>query len=268
LKLSANVSSQYPSAILMIAPLSVGDMEVELSGPLASRPYVEMTLRMMEQWGCRVEVEDGFRRFRIPGGQSYSALDYTVEPDASSASYFFAAAAVTGGSVTVPGIGQSSLQGDTAFLDVLEKMGCRVDRAPESTTIHGPAQLEGVDVDMNAISDTVMTLAAIAPFAKTPTSIRNVANIRYKETDRLTALNVELAKLGVEVEDRRDGLTIHPTTAIKPASIRTYDDHRIAMSFAITGLKSPGIQIENPECVTKTFPDFFARLQRLVNENP
>ena len=267
LKLRANVSSQYPTALLLVSPLAESDIEIELTGELASRPYIEMTLRMMEQWGVIVEYVEDFKRFRIPARQSYRAQEYTIEPDASSASYFLAAGAVTGGSVAVHGIGSQSLQGDAAFVDVLAQMGCEVDQTPDSTTVRGSGELRGVDVDMNGISDTVMTLAAIAPFAKSPTTIRNVAHIRHKETDRIRALASELTRLGVRVEERPDGLTIQPAEELRPAEIETYEDHRIAMSFAITGLRSPGITIKNPGCVSKTFPDFFARLDRLVNQN-
>ncbi len=268
LRLSANVSSQYPTALLLVSPLAESDVEIELTGELASRPYVEMTLRMIEQWGASVEYLDNFTRFRIPSGQAYRAQEYTIEPDASSASYFFAAAALSGGSVTVPGIGSQSLQGDARFVEILEEMGCDVKRDPESTSVRGALRLSGVDVDMNGISDTVMTLAAIAPFADSATTIRNVAHIRHKETDRIRALANELTRLGVKVEERNDGLTIHPAREMKPAEIETYDDHRMAMSFAITGLRSPGISIKNPACVSKTFPDFFARLEALVHPNP
>jgi 3-phosphoshikimate 1-carboxyvinyltransferase len=186
-----------------------------------------------------------------------------VEPDASAASYFFAAAAITGGRVRVEGLGIASIQGDTGFVDVLEKMGCNVRKTPNFIEVQGPSSLRGVDVDMNAISDTVMTLAAIAPFASGPTIIRNVAHIRYKETDRLTALATQLRRLGVEVEETPDGLAIQPAKHLKPAAVETYDDHRMAMSFAIAGLRVPGISIQNPGCVSKTLPDFFRRLDLL-----
>ena len=255
------------TAILLTAPCSADGLEIEIRGELASRPYIEMTKRMLEQWGVSVEVDPGFRRFRVPGGQRYRAQNYRVEPDASSASYFFAAAAVTGGSVRIPGIGKESLQGDARFVDVLAEMGCAVETGPDFIEVSGTEDLRGVDVDMNGISDTVMTLAAIAPFAESPTTIRNVEHIRYKETDRLSAVAAELKRLGVKVEERRDGLTVYPAESLSPAEIETYDDHRMAMSFAITGLRSPGIAIKDPGCVSKTFPDFFERLNRLVRGN-
>ena len=266
-RLRASVSSQYASALLMVAPLANDDITINLSEDVASRPYIEMTVRMIEEWGGRVECEGDFTRFRIAGGQRFAARDYEVEPDASSASYFFAAAAVTGGKVRIPGLGGRSLQGDTRFVDILRQMGCRVDQAQDAIEVEGARPLRGVDVDMNEISDTVMTLAAIAPFAETPTTIRNVAHIRFKETDRIRALAAELARLGVPVEEQPDGLTIYPAASLKAAEIETYDDHRMAMAFAITGLRAEGVRITDPGCVSKTFPDFFTRLERLVGES-
>jgi 3-phosphoshikimate 1-carboxyvinyltransferase len=264
--LRAGLSSQFLSALLMVAPLSRDGVEIALQGELASQPYVEMTMRMMEQWGARATHEE-FRRFHVPGGQRYRAQTYRVEPDASGASYFFAAAAVTGGRVRVEGIGYpGALQGDLDFVKALGQMGCLLSTCRDYTEVRGPERLRGIDVDMNAISDTVMTLAAIAPFADGPTTIRNVAHIRHKETDRLAALATELRRLGVTVEEREDGLTIHPAAALRPAVIETYDDHRMAMSFAITGLRAPGIALRDPECVNKTFPDFFERLAKLCGQ--
>ncbi|MGC8668658.1 MAG: 3-phosphoshikimate 1-carboxyvinyltransferase [Chthonomonadales bacterium] len=257
---NATASSQFLSAVLMIGPVLVQGLEVSVEGALVSRPYVEMTMRMMRDWGAHVD-EVAPSLLRVRGASGYRAQTYRVEPDASAASYFFAAAAVTGGEVRVEGLGAASLQGDVAFVDVLERMGCSVDRGARSITLKGPERLNGVNVDMNSIPDTVMTLAAIAPFATSPTTIRNVENLRYKETDRLAALVTELAKLGVPVEGHFDGLTIHPCSTLHPAEVETYGDHRIAMSFAITGLRTPGIAIRNPECVNKTFPDFFLRLE-------
>lgn len=261
-RLRADVSSQYLSALLMVAPLTRNGVEIALDGELVSRPYVDMTLRMMRDRGVRAEQE-GYRSFRVPGGQSYRSQVYCVEPDASAASYFFAAAAITGGRARVEGLGIESLQGDTAFVDVLGKMGCTVRKTPDFIEVQGPETLRGVDVDMNAISDTVMTLAAIAPFACGPTVIHNVAHIRHKETDRLAALATELRRLGVEVEERPDGLAIQPAKHLRPAVVETYDDHRMAMSFAVAGLRAPGISIQNPGCVAKTLPDFFQRLEAL-----
>jgi 3-phosphoshikimate 1-carboxyvinyltransferase len=227
---------------------------------------------MMEQWSSELKYKENgptdlplgiSYRCAIPGGQHYRAQNYEVEPDASTASYFFAAAAVTGGRVKVEGLGSASMQGDIRFIDVLQDMGCKIEQTPTATEVRGPETLHGINVDMNAISDTVMTLAAIAPFADSPTTIRNVANIRMKETDRIHAVVTELRRLGVIVHEREDGLTIEPAHSLHPAEITTYDDHRIAMSFAVTGLRSPGIVIRNPSCVTKTVPDFYTRFQAL-----
>ena len=261
-RIKGTASSQFISAILMIAPVLPHGLHAAIEGALVSRPYVEMTVRMMREWGAQVDAGD-LSAIRVEPSYGYRARTYRVEPDASAASYFFAAAAVTGGEVKVEGLGTASLQGDVAFVDVLEQMGCTVIRREHSIEVKGPAQLSGVNVDMNAIPDTVMTLAAIAPFATSPTTIRNVENLHYKETDRLAALVTELTRLGVSVDAHFDGLTIHPAPRLRPAQVDTYDDHRMAMSFAITGLRAPGIAIRNPECVTKTFPDYFRRLEEL-----
>lgn len=262
--LRGDVSSQYLTALLLVAPLASGDVDIEIAGELASKPYVDITTAMMKQWGASVQQAE-YRAFHVPGGQRYAAREYAIEPDASSASYFFAAAAVTGGRVRVPGLGRGSLQGDLGFVEVLRAMGCAVRMEEGYTEVIGPhpQPLRGVDVDMNAISDTVMTLAAIAPFADGLTTIRNIGHIRHKETDRIAALAAELTRLGVRVEERPDSLTIHPAGALRPAEIETYDDHRMAMSFAVTGLRAPGIVIRDPGCVAKTFPGYFARFREL-----
>jgi 3-phosphoshikimate 1-carboxyvinyltransferase len=259
-----DASSQFLSALLQIGPLTQEGLDITIDGPLYSQPYIEMTLRMMEQWGATAENYD-MHRFVVPGGQAYRAQNYIIEPDASGASYFFAAAAATGGRVRVEYLGAHALQGDVDFVDVLAKMGATVAKTDNYIEVIGArnGHLHSVDVDMNAISDTVMTVAAIAPFADGPVNIRNVAHIRGKETDRISALVAELGRLGVRVVERQDGLTIHPAKKLLPAKIHTYDDHRMAMSFAITGLRSPGVEILDPGCVAKTFPDFFQRLDKL-----
>lgn len=262
-----DASSQFLSALLLIAPKTREGLQISIDGPLFSQPYVTMTLQMLQQWGASSSNEN-LARFHVPGGQNFAAQSYVIEPDASSASYFFAAAAVTGGKVRVKNLGRDALQGDVAFVDVLERMGCAVKKGKNSIEVQGPSggQLRGVSADMNAISDTVMTLAAIAPFAAAPVEITNVAHIRGKETDRLSALSTELGRLGVQVEQRNDGLLIFPAKKLKRAAIHTYDDHRMAMSFAITALRSPGIEIRDPGCVAKTFPDFFERLEKLCKK--
>ncbi len=233
---------------------------VEVEGPLVSQPYVSMTLAVMEAFGVRAGNRK-FKRFDIRPAR-YRGRDYAIEPDASAASYVFAAAAISGGTVTVEGLGTSSVQGDLAFVDVLEHMGCTVVRESGATTVTG-GPLRGVDVDMNAISDTVMTQGVVALFAQGISRIRNVGHIRHKETDRIKALATELRKLGAKVDEREDGLIIFPPSALTPARIDTYDDHRMAMSFALAGLKAPGVTILDPGCVAKTYPGFWDDLERL-----
>jgi 3-phosphoshikimate 1-carboxyvinyltransferase len=275
-----STSSQFLSGLLMVAPLAQTDVTVEIDGPLVSRPYVDMTIEVMRQFGAEVQGEqkgvgtllceapDGpFRQkgpdtfFRVAAPQRYVAHEFHIEPDASAASYFFGAAAVTGSVVTVPGLTTRSLQGDTRFVAILEDMGCRVIRADSSITVRG-GPLHGVDVDMNDISDCVMTLAVVACFAEGKTTIRNVRHIRHKETDRLAALATELRRIGATVEEFADGLTVIPRP-LHGAAIETYNDHRMAMSLALVGLKVPGLTIRNPHCVAKTYPAFFEDLRQL-----
>jgi 3-phosphoshikimate 1-carboxyvinyltransferase len=286
-----NISSQFLSGLLMVAPFAQGWVTLTVDGPLVSRPYVEMTLRMLHSWDLsvveswdkegaeftffgRAEASRSeraaeykralvFREGLDPRRHGW-ACEYHIEPDASAASYFFGAAALTGGSVTVPDIPPKSLQGDVRFVEVLQDMGCTIVRGESGITVHG-APLHGIDVDMNDISDTVMTLAAVACFAEGPTTIRNVGHIRHKETDRLAALATELRRVGADVEEFADGLTITPRP-LHGAEIETYNDHRMAMSMALIGLRVPGIVIKNPGCVAKTYPHFFTDLERLREE--
>jgi 3-phosphoshikimate 1-carboxyvinyltransferase len=220
-----------------------------------------MTVRVMAQFGVQVAVQDQ-RTYHVRAGQRYQAQHYVIEPDASNATYFFAAAALIGGTVRVPHLSANSLQGDAHFVDVLEQMGCHVVRGTDYLEVHGTGQLQGVDVDLNAMSDTAQTLAAIAPFARTPTHIRNIEHIRHKETDRIAAIVTELRKLGAQVEESADSVTIYPS-ALQPAAIDTYDDHRMAMAFAVTGLALDGVRINNPACTAKTFPDYFTCFEAL-----
>ncbi len=259
------VSSQFVSALLMVAPCARDDVEIVVEGHLVAAPYVEMTLAVMAAFGVAVERE-GLRRFVVRAGQRYRAREFAVEPDASSAAYFFAAAAVTGGRVAVPGLSVASPQGDARFVDVLERMGCRVERLPDVLGVRGGA-LSGLDVDLGAMSDQTMTLAAIAPFARGATRIRGVGHIRHQESDRIAAAAAELRRLGQDVEEFDDGLAITPRP-VRPAVVQTYNDHRIAMAFAVAGLRAPGIAIADPGCVAKTFPDFFERLERLRTSSP
>jgi 3-phosphoshikimate 1-carboxyvinyltransferase len=255
-------SSQYFSALMMAATLADGDVAIEVEGELVSRPYIDITARMMADFGGDVSVSEpgqrpgGNARFEVRRRASFVARDYVIEPDASSASYPFALAAASGGKLTVPGLGQGALQGDYRFVDILADMGARVSRTATETTVEGTGRLRGVDVDMHHISDTVMTLAAIAPACSGPTTIRNVANIRIKETDRLTATVDELRRLGQIVAHGDDWLRVEPAT-LRPATVRSYADHRMAMSFAVLGAVSAGISIEDPACVAKTYPDFW-----------
>lgn len=257
-----DISSQFLSGLLLAAPFAPAETTFAVSGPLVSRPYVDMTVAMLRQWGLTVTTPDA-ATFVVPARQSSPRTEYAIEPDASSASYFLAAAAITGGRVTVPGLSMASLQGDVRFVDALEQMGCAVERAPGSLTVHG-RPLRGIDLDMNAISDTVMTLAAVALFAEGPTTIRNVAHVRHKETDRLAAVATELRRLGAEVQERDDGLTITPRP-LRGATVQTYNDHRMAMSLALVGLRVPGVVIDHPACVAKTYPGYFTDLLALTS---
>jgi len=259
--IAGDISSQFLSGLLMAAPYAKTNVEIVVHGDLVSRPYVDMTLDVMRTFGVSVGAED-YRRFTILAPQSYRAQTYAIEPDASAASYFFAAAAITQGEVTVTGLSDQSIQGDVAFCDRLRDMGCKVASGPDHITVAG-RPLAGIDVDMNSISDTVQTLAAVALFAKGPTTIRGVAHIRHKETNRIHALAVELRKLGAEVEERDDGLKITPGT-LHGAEIDTYDDHRMAMSLALVGLVVPGVVIRDPACTAKTYPHFFRDLEELA----
>lgn len=260
-RIRSDRSSQFLSALLMVAPFAQRETIIDVDGSLVSEPYVSMTVAMMRDLGYRIDEESG-PRYRIPPDRERRLLgQYAIEPDASAASYFFAAAAITGGRVTVLDLPVHSLQGDVRFVDLLAEMGCRVERCSSGITVHG-RPLHGIDVDMNDISDTVMTLGAVACFADGPTTIRNVAHIRHKETDRLAALATELRRVGAAVDEFSDGLTITPRP-LHGAAIETYNDHRMAMSMALVGLRVPGVVINNPGCVAKTYPHFFDDLARL-----
>ena len=254
-RVRGDVSSQYLSALLMAAPYAARDVELEIEGELVSAPYVTMTLSTMAEFGVRAE-RDGDRWFRVPSGQHYAARPYAVEPDASGASYFFAAAAVTGGRVVVPRLGRRSAQGDLGLLDVLARMGCDVTIDADAITVRGVTRLRAVDADFTRMGDVATTLMAIAPFADGPVTVRGIAQTHYEESDRPVAAATELRRMGLTVDSSWDSVTIHPGPP-QPCEVQTYDDHRIAMSFAVTGLRAPGIRIAGPECVSKTFPEFF-----------
>ena len=255
----ASKSSQYLSALLLVAPYTELPTTVRLVGPLASSPYLEITLRVMEAFGIKVDVQEEEGAFLVPKG-SYKACNYSIEGDASSASYFYAGAAITGRAVCVENVPSPSLQGDARFVDLLSKMGCSITRGPHGTTCQGPGEggLQAIEVDMGDMPDMVPTLAAIAPFAQGETVITGCPHLRIKETDRISAMATELKKLGVQVRELPDGLVIKGAPGhLTPSKIHTYDDHRIAMSFAVVGLRVKGIEIEDPGCVKKSFPTFW-----------
>jgi 3-phosphoshikimate 1-carboxyvinyltransferase len=258
-----HISSQYISGLMMGAPAMRDGLVIDIEGDLVSRPYLEMTAQAMRDFGVELS-RDGERRFRIPGGQHYVGREYRVEPDASAASYFFAAAAITGGRVRVPGLGKRSLQGDRHFVHLLAEMGCEVNEGDDFTEVVGPpiGTLRGVTADMADLSDVAQTLAVVAPFATSPTRVTGIGFIRRKETDRVGAVVRELGRLGVRAEEEADGFVIHPG-APSPGEVRTYDDHRMAMSFALLGLTRPGIVILDPGCTAKTFPGYFDVLEQL-----
>lgn len=255
-----DVSSQFLSGLLMAAPYARAPLHLAIEGELVSQPYVRMTLAVMQSFGVEV-LDQGLKAFQIAAPHTYTARAYEIEPDASAASYFWAAAAITGGTVTVTGLNQRSLQGDVAFCECLRQMGCEVRYEANATTVTG-RPLSGIDVNMNGISDTVQTLAAVAVFAHGPTTIRGVGHIRHKETDRIGALATELRKLGQTVDETEDGLRISPAP-VRAAQIDTYDDHRMAMSLALVGLRSAGVVTNDPGCTAKTYPNFFADLETL-----
>ncbi len=260
-QITGSLSSQFLSALLMNAPYAPRPVCIEVTGELNSRPYADMTLSVMKAFG--VEVEGDGRLFNIRPA-TYSALaEYSIESDASAASYFFAAAAICGGTLRVENIRRQSLQGDIAFLDLLDQMGCSVKQAGNAIEVTGTPCLCGLEVDLRHTPDLAQTLAAIAPFAVSPTTLRGIASARLKETDRIRAMCTELTRLGVRVEEHEDGLTIHPCRRLRPARVQTYKDHRMAMAFSLIGLRSAGVEIEDPACVSKTFPEFFKVLESL-----
>lgn len=269
-KLSGSISSQYLTALLMAAPLALGDVEIEIVDKLISVPYVEMTLKLMERYGVFVEHSDNWDRFFVRGGQKYkSPKNSFVEGDASSASYFLAGAAITGGTITVEGCGMDSLQGDVKFAEVLEKMGAKVTWTNNSVTVTGPPRdssgqkhLRAVDVNMNKMPDVAMTLAVVALFADGPTAIRDVASWRVKETERMIAICTELRKLGATVEEGPDYCVITPPEKLNVTEIDTYDDHRMAMAFSLAACGEVQVTIKDPGCTRKTFPDYFEVLER------
>jgi 3-phosphoshikimate 1-carboxyvinyltransferase len=266
---AAAKSSQFLSAFLMVSPYARHEVSVDLEPPQTSWPYVAMTMRLMDEFGVLCELlkdrDTGEpRRIIVPRGK-YAPHDYAVEPDASNASYFLAAAAIhRGAKVTIAGLGSHSLQGDVGFAKVLKEMGADVDVKRDSMSCTGTDRFNGIDVDLAGMPDTAQTLAVAALFAKGPTTIRGLQTLRVKETDRLAALSAELTKLGAQVKIEDATITIDPPRQIHPAAIHTYDDHRMAMSFALAGTKVPGVVIQDSQCVAKTYPNYFDDLRRML----
>lgn len=260
--ISGNVSSQYVSGLMLAAPAMADGLTIDIEGELVSRPYLEMTAQLMRDFGASV-AQPTARSFAIATG-GYDGRAYGIEPDASAASYFFGAAAITGGRVRVSGLGTRSLQGDRGLVHILAEMGCTVREGDDFTELTGPAPgtLRGVEVDMADLSDVAQTLAVVAPFATSPTRVTGIGFIRRKETDRIGAVVRELTRLGVRAVEEEDGFVVHPG-APTPGDVDTYDDHRMAMSFALIGLVRPGIRIRDPRCVSKTFPTYFTVLETL-----
>jgi len=259
-RLSGSISSQYLSALLFIGPLAPSGLEIEITGDLVSKPYVDLTLEVLSDFGISY-YRQGHQFFQLPGGQCYLPQNYVIEADASSASYFWAAAALTRGRVTITNLSLESSQGDAAFPHVLERLGCTLSESPQGLTLQG-GPLQGIAVDMATMPDLVPTLAVLAAFARGETVITGVAHLRHKESDRLAAVATELTKLGIEAKETADGLSIRGGEP-RGDVIETYNDHRIAMSFAVAGLKAPGMVITDPDCVAKSFPDFWKFFERL-----
>ncbi|GGI90792.1 3-phosphoshikimate 1-carboxyvinyltransferase [Shewanella gelidii] len=260
--IAGDLSSQFLTALLMVAPLAKGPVNIDIKGELVSKPYIDITLDLMEKFGVFVDNQN-YQRFEIKAGQSYvSPGKVLVEGDASSASYFLAAAAIKGGTIKVTGVGRASIQGDVKFADVLSQMGARIEWGDEHIIAHA-STLKAVDLDMNHIPDAAMTIATAALFAEGTTRIRNIYNWRIKETDRLAAMATELRKVGATVEEGHDYITITPPQQLNTADIDTYNDHRMAMCFSLVAFADCGITINDPGCTSKTFPTYFDEFRRL-----
>ena len=261
-KIKGEESSQFLSALLMIAPYAREDVQVEITGHLASKPYVDITMNVMSAFGVEVK-RDGYHSFFVRAGQRYLPREYRIEGDASHASYFFSAAAVTRGRVRVENFRPGSIQGDAGFLDILKNMGCEVIRGDSWAEVRGK-ELQGIEIDMNAMPDLVPTLAVTAVFARGKTVIQNIGHLRHKESDRIRTLADELVKMGIQVEEGEDWLKVEGGKA-HGAEIETHDDHRLAMSFAIAGLAVYGMKIKGERCVDKSFPEYWKTFQRLYS---
>lgn len=265
--IDGSLSSQYISSLLLISSYLKAASRICVKGQLVSRPYVDITLAVMRSFGASVEeaVWQDMPCFEVQPG-AYNAMNYAVEGDASSASYFWAAAAVTGGRVTVSNIASHALQGDAAFADILGRMGCEVTKNENGVTVAGPelGGLKGIDIDMGKWPDVAPTLAVVAAFARGTTRISGIHHLRIKETDRIAAVATELKRMGAVVHELEDGLIIEGSEPLHGAEIKTYNDHRMAMAFAVAGLKVPGVVISNPDCVVKSFPDFWEKWVKMT----
>lgn len=262
--IDGSLSSQFLTSLLLAAPLARDPVNVRITGELVSKPYVDITLDLMRRFGVGVQAGPGYRDFHIPASGYRSPGSYLVEGDASSATYFLAAGAIRGAGVRVHGVGADSIQGDLAFAGVLRDMGARVEEYADHIEA-APGQLRGIETDLNHIPDAAMTVAVLALFAKGPTRILNIYNWRVKETDRLAAMACELRKLGAVVDEGDDYLAIDPPTELRPAAISTYGDHRMAMCFSLAALGGVPITIDDPDCVAKTFPDYFSVFASIAN---
>ncbi len=260
-RIRGDISSQFVSSLLMVAPYAKNDVFIELDGEPVSDPYIEMTIDIMNRFGVKADRIDK-QRFRVRSGQRYGHSAIDVEADWSSAAYFLAAAAIAGGEVNVEGVKSESSQGDVRILEILRRMGCETEETETGVRIRGAGRLSALDLDLGNAPDLVPTVAVIGLFADGKTRIRNVAHLKSKESDRLEALSTELRKLGARVMLLEDGLEMEPAP-LKGAQLDTYNDHRLAMSFALIGLRVPGIRIENPDCVRKSFPRFWEEFERL-----
>lgn len=260
---AGNISSQYTTALLMAGPLMQNGLELAISGEVVSQPYIDLTIALMEQFGCHVAFDS--MTYRVQPTPLQSPGDILVEGDASSASYFLAAAAISGGKVRVTGVGRLSTQGDIGFVHVLEKLGAKVSLGDSWVEVQGTKQLSGIDIDMNEMPDVAMTLAMLGLFSSTPIRITNIYNWRLKETDRLSAMATELKKLGAEVEEGRDYISVFKKAPLKAAQIATYNDHRMAMCFSLAAFAGIEVTIEDPKCTAKTFPDYFDKFAEITS---
>jgi 3-phosphoshikimate 1-carboxyvinyltransferase len=265
---AGDVSSQFLSGMMMASPYADSPVTIRVIGHLVSKPYVDMTIAVMKSFGVELEANIGVNgpQYEVNSPLAYTACNYSIESDASAASYFFGVAAITGGTMRVDGLSFHALQGDVQFARVLGKMGCKVTSGDDFIEVSGRAST-GIDIDMNAISDTVQTLAAVALFADGPTRVRGVAHNRHKETDRIGDLACELRRLGAAVEEHDDGLTIHPRQLFGQ-DLKTYRDHRMAMSLSLIGLKVPGVRILDPKCTEKTYPEYFEHMGAVLGQVP